>query len=246
MKNFFSSRREIARRLSGGKPVVFLDYDGTLARIRRSPEKAVPSRKAREAVGRLARNGVQVVLVTGRTTGFLEKKFPETKVVAEHGAGWPMSRITRAAGKLLEGISEKFPGSFVEWKKSCACLHYRNVEPAASKKLEKLADSVLEPLEEKRLVKVQRGKRVFEVMDFGAGDKGGAVRDVVKKAGAGAVPVVFGDDSTDEAAFTEARRWGGVAVLVGNHSGRSAAEFFVKGVGETIKALEFLNKSIRR
>ena len=46
---------DVAGRLAGRRPAVFLDYDGTLTPIIDRPEDAVISDSMREAVQRLAR-----------------------------------------------------------------------------------------------------------------------------------------------------------------------------------------------
>ena len=77
---------EIARRLAGRRPVVFLDYDGTLTPIVARPELAILSHGMRSQVEALSRH-CPVAIVSGRDRGDVEKLvgLPELVYAGSHG-----------------------------------------------------------------------------------------------------------------------------------------------------------------
>jgi len=69
------------------KPLLFLDYDGTLVPIRELPEMAVPDMQLISLAEKLAAVS-DVVIISGRDRDFLGKWFSnlDLTLVAEHGA----------------------------------------------------------------------------------------------------------------------------------------------------------------
>ena len=67
-----SNREELARRLAGKRPAVFLDYDGTLTPIVDRPEDAVISAGMRKVVRALARR-CPVCVVSGRDRAVVQE-----------------------------------------------------------------------------------------------------------------------------------------------------------------------------
>src|SRR5215467_679038 len=68
MRYLFDHWPEIAQRLqSAGSVALFLDFDGTLARVRPHPDEAGLNNATRRAITRLARNPrVRVCVISGR------------------------------------------------------------------------------------------------------------------------------------------------------------------------------------
>src|SRR5215467_15647167 len=86
LKNALGETEALAGRFAARRPVVFLDYDGTLTPIRDRPEEAVISDSMREAVRRLAER-VPVIVVSGRDRKVVQKlmSLDNLVVAGDHG-----------------------------------------------------------------------------------------------------------------------------------------------------------------
>ena len=208
------------------RPLLFLDYDGTLAPIVDDPAAAVPHPAVPDLVAELGR-AHPVVVVTGRDLAALSRLLGgRTRAVGLHGAeeGWSdgtvETRATEAWAEALGRLREAVPeaeGVVVEDKGAAFAVHYRAApDPdAARAALETWARAVPDGL-----VPIW-GKRVVELRADGV-SKGTAVARI---AGAhpDRTPVYLGDDVTDEDAFAalQALRQPSVTVKVGD--GETAA-----------------------
>ncbi len=194
------------------KPVLFLDYDGTLVPIRELPELAVPDRRLISLAERLA--GLSgVVIISGRNRDFLDEWFSglNMTLVAEHGAfvrhpdgRWESSLDDDARWKedlkpLFNRFTARCKGSFVEEKRASLSWHYRNADEdlSALRAIElknELEESILNmPLQ------VIDGHKVVEVKMAGY-NKGSAAKKLLA-AGRNDFIMAIGDDKTDEELF---------------------------------------------
>ena len=129
-----------ARRL-----ILLLDYDGTLVPTVLSPELALPDDALLDLLRRLStRRRTELHLLSGRTTGFLERWFSSLPIHlhAEHGS------FSRAPGKtqwrrrdhpdpswqesvrpILADFARRTPGALVEVKEAGLAWHWRAAEP---------------------------------------------------------------------------------------------------------------------
>src|ERR687895_102374 len=114
---------ELARRLAGKVPAVFLDYDGTLTPIVDRPEDAVISQDMRNAVRRLA------------------KRSPEGTIEREEGAEFEA---------LLDGVRtwlheelDPIEGALVEPKRTSVAIHYRLVSDEERPRVKEVVDTLL-------------------------------------------------------------------------------------------------------
>ena len=128
------------------KRALFLDYDGTLVNINRSPRKAEPDNELYEILDKLAENkGTNVILLTGRDKDTFEKWFSikDYTLIAEHGfwlkeAGkeWlspDSGRLNNDWKELVLPIikfyRDRIPGTIIEEKTHSISWHYRNADP---------------------------------------------------------------------------------------------------------------------
>ncbi len=124
------------------------------------------------------------------------------------------------------------PGVIVEDKAISTGLHYRQAPASAADALTLATD-----LAESTGLTLQPGHMVLELRTPGS-DKGGAVTAFMAEAPfLGAVPVMLGDDQTDEAGFRAAEALGGFGVLVGPIR-RTAARYSLRDVPEVMDWLE--------
>lgn len=189
-----------------GRPLLLLDYDGTLAPIVPDPASAYPHPQVPELLRQLIDRGIPLYVVTGRRVEDLARLLPVPRlpVVGVHGleegeVGGPVRRhLPQGAAEALEAVRCRLPpipGLRVEDKGLSLALHYRGLpdEEAAERALTRWASHLPEGLE------ALAGKKVLEVRPRGAG-KGEAVRALAGRH-PGRIPVYLGDDLTDEQAF---------------------------------------------
>ncbi|HET9965714.1 MAG TPA: trehalose-phosphatase [Rubrobacter sp.] len=252
---------ELAQRLAGRRPAVFLDYDGTLTPIVDRPEDAVISESMRNAVRELAKR-CPVCVVSGRDRRVVQELMgvDDLIVAGSHGfdiwspAGGEIQREEgEEFGGLLEGVEARLreelggiEGALVEPKKSSVAAHYRLVSEDERPRVGRVVEKIL--AEHPDGLKVTPGKMVYEVQPNIDWDKGKAVlyllgaldldRDDV-------VPIYLGDDITDEHAF-EALATKGIGIFVGRAddpevAGRTtAADYVLHDVPEVERFLDTL------
>jgi trehalose 6-phosphate phosphatase len=205
------------------KAALFLDLDGTIVPIACKPDDVTASTACRIVLRRaLDHLGGRLAVLSGRTIDSVDQVLGGTVrcVAGVHGLQRrtplghlhlqpPHIRIADATS-VLESLARAQPGLLVEAKGASVAIHYRAAAGAE--------DAVLETVE--RLAQasglvVQRGKAVAELRTPGP-DKGSALRRFMLEAPfAGHLPIVIGDDLTDESAFAEAAKLGGVGIIVG-------------------------------
>ncbi|MEM1116301.1 MAG: trehalose-phosphatase [Bacteroidota bacterium] len=203
------------------RPLLFLDYDGTLAPIVGDPAAAWPHPEVPALLPALA-EAHAVVVVTGRDLGTLARLLGGVRVraVGLHGseAGWSDGTVEHRAGEafadVLAGLRASVPeaeGIRVEDKGHAFAVHYRHApDPEAARdRLRGWAASVPDGLAQ------VWGKAVVELRPADV-SKGTAVTQIAAEH-PDRTPVYLGDDVTDEDAFgaLQALRTPSVTVKVG-------------------------------
>ncbi|MPS53108.1 trehalose-phosphatase [Alcaligenaceae bacterium SAGV3] len=205
---------------------LFLDLDGTLAPIASGPETASVPSSTIALLRRLApATDGALAVVSGRTIETVDRLLHPLRVPVAglHGAQWrgpdgqvsavPMDR-ERAARLLarLRAIAAGHAGTRVEDKDISFAIHYRQAPGRESRIRREVAEAAaaFEPD-----YVLQFGKMVAEVRPRGA-DKGNAIERFMAIAPfSSRLPVMAGDDLTDEAAFATVARLGGVSIKIG-------------------------------
>lgn len=202
---------------------LFLDMDGVLAPLAPTPAAVGPVARRTLALKAIERRlGGRVAIVSGRTIAEIDRISDRALAAASgvHGLERrrPDGSIERGAAD--EGVAQALdaftrfaatrPGMIVEDKGVSAGLHYRQA-PAEARAAEALANR----LQFETGLTLQPGHMVLELKTPGA-DKGTAVAAFMREAPfKGAIPVMLGDDLTDEYGFEAAAALGGYGVLVG-------------------------------
>jgi trehalose 6-phosphate phosphatase len=214
---------------------VFLDFDGSLSEIARTPEVAVAARGAAELLVRLAQRYQVVAVVSGRRVDEVRDKLGNpsgVRLFGLYGAeGGDLADRTaieagrRAVEEILPHVLEVaagVEGSLVEPKGSNLAVHYRlapNPEAAHAALLAALA-----PLAHAVGLRVVEGKRVLELVPPGAPTKG----DLVLREARDLQGVLYaGDDLADIDAFAAVDALtaaGAVGVKVAVRSAETPAE----------------------
>jgi len=244
------SALENLKKISGPdqtrKPVVFLDYDGTLTPIVDHPELAVLAPDMREAVRRLAEK-TTVAIISGRdredvmrlvdlgnvfyagSHGFDISGPHGTRIEFEQDQSF-LSSLARAAD-LLEKKLKNIHGAQVERKKFAVAIHFRRADPKDHSRVEELVDEVHACFSNLRKT---GGKMIHELRPNMDWDKGKAVHwllKALKYSPAMALPIYIGDDLTDEDAFRELQDYG-IGIVVRDENRMTAAHYALENTHE--------------
>ncbi len=191
--------------------VLFLDYDGTLRELMRTPEEAAPTPEIRELLAGLAEMpNTSVHIVSGRHRDNLDLWFGDLGVhlSAEHGFAWrDPGQSWREQGsvdlswlpvvqEILLDVSEEVPGTRLERKPCALAWHYRMADPDYGTWRARELHSQLEQDLAHLPVDILHGHRVIEIRAAGI-HKGGYLRQVLVHEPEGAFVMCIGDDRTD-------------------------------------------------
>lgn len=218
---------------------LFLDFDGTLVDIAERPDAVRVDARLRSVMHALhARLAGRIAVVSGRPAAEVRALLgADIAIVGSHGMEFAGRVPERPAGldealAAMRALAVRYPGVLAEDKPLGAGLHFR-LCPAAEAECLALAGA----LAEAHGLHLQPGKMMVEVRAAG-GDKGSAVRALMREPGAaGTRPVFMGDDLTDEPGFAAAAELGGAGVLVGEPRA-TAARYRLAGVEATLAWLE--------
>ncbi|MEZ0351545.1 trehalose-phosphatase [Mycobacterium sp. pR1184] len=214
------------------RPVVFLDFDGTLSDIVDNPDAAVLVHGAAEALRALAAQ-CPVAVISGRdlkdvqgrvnvdglwyagSQGF-ELLGPDGTHLENSAAVAAATVLADAATELTESLRD-LPGTVVEHKRFAVTVHYRNADPACVDRVVTTASR----LGRARHLRVTQGRKVIELVPNVAWNKSDTPDWLLERilaedrtaASPAALPIYIGDDLTDEDAF-DAVRFDGVGIVV--------------------------------
>jgi alpha,alpha-trehalose-phosphate synthase [UDP-forming]/trehalose-phosphatase len=242
------------RHLARHSPLVILcDLDGTLVPFAASPEEAVPSADVQKLVRDLSSlPDVVFAIVSGRARENLEQVFPETILVAEHGA----ARRARGAWEIqstlpvnldalceqLAALLRNYAGAKIERKSVSLVLHYRKVE---AKLRDECAIAVTAICEDfvRLNPSYECSPSVLAVeLRPSRARKATAVSWARDLAGDGARIIALGDDITDESMF-DALMPRDESVRVRNDDIRvSGARWDLSGPADVVQFLQSLLK----
>jgi trehalose 6-phosphate phosphatase len=205
---------------------VFLDFDGTLAPLCARPEQVRLSDGTRRALERLVRDRrVSVAIVSGRRRGDLIGQLRLPRVQCWGLFGWERRdrcSLPRGARSELSRVRVTLRSAFrglagvrVEDKGLAVSVHVRGVPPKTVRQARDVLRHTLAG--SGRHLHVLAGSKVWDVVPRQVAGKGSVVRDAVRGARRGFLPVYVGDDVTDEPAFAALAR--GITVRVGASRG---------------------------
>src|SRR3954470_6604446 len=220
---------EIIADAGGKRPVVFLDYDGTLAPIVNHPEDAWLSESMRQTLRSLTAR-VPVAILSGRDLDDIRGRVLVDGIVYAGSHGFDIAGagglrrelgaaylpvLDKAEMELREALDE-IPGAQLERKHFSVAAHYRNVNETDAFKVALAADAVAA---KHRKLRRLDGKKVYELLPDIDWNKGKAVLwllETLDLEGRNPLPIYIGDDRTDEDAFRALEKRG-VAILVSEH-----------------------------
>jgi trehalose 6-phosphate phosphatase len=248
--------RAAPRHRAHGRPLaasadwaLFLDIDGTLAKIAPRPDKARVAEPLKETLAELAPClGGAVALVSGRSVAAVDALVAPLRLptAGKHGQEWRdiEGRLHRVEHGLdlepvrraLHEFADGQPRLVLEDKGDAFALHYR-LAPEREAAARALVTSLVGGYQ--GALSLLDGSKVFDIKPTVV-DKGRAVATFMTQAPfAGRRPVFVGDDLTDEDGFAAAERLGGYGVLVGPRCG-SRADYHLPDVAAVTRWLERL------
>lgn len=203
---------------------MFLDFDGTLAPIVDDPASARISSNTRRTIERLRLlSDGAVAMLTGRELADLDNLLGASSMPAAGSHGLEMRGIvsvdtTGACQDARLAEPARVLGEYgrenellVEFKPGAVAVHYR-ARPALGAACREMVERVASSNEALRFM---HGNMVSEVALAGI-DKGTALRQFMTHLPfAGRLPVMAGDDVTDEDAMAAAQDLGGFGIKIG-------------------------------
>ncbi len=189
------------------KPVLFLDYDGTLVKIFPDPELAVADDDLKNLLGELDRR-FEMYVVTGRALEDIRNLIGiKVNIIALHGAVGIIGGkyevyvedleryidLCNVLEKESQIMIERYPGLRIYNKRGNLLFHFGRVSPSLH---DRLFGEVRE-LGSVHGLSVYRGKLIIELRIPGM-DKGKTISFLRK----GRNSIIAGDDTTDEEAFS--------------------------------------------
>jgi trehalose 6-phosphate phosphatase len=227
---------------------LFLDFDGTLARLRPRPEEVWMESSARQALTDLVRiPRLRIWVISGRRQADVRARIrvPGIRYLGLHGwegrAHAALSEDTRRSlscvASWLGGLVADTPGIWIEDKEHALTVHYRGVPRPDARRARLMLDGVVAPF--RCSLRIHPGKSIWEVVPREVEDKGAAVRELMAPLRGRALPLYVGDDRMDESAF--AALPGGVTVRVGSN-GLSHAQYRLSGASEVCNFLHKLRR----
>jgi trehalose 6-phosphate phosphatase len=214
---------------------LFLDFDGTLVEIAATPEQVVVPPGLPDLLGHLYRQlGGALAIVSGRPLAQTDRLLQpfSASAAGEHGVslryddgtveelpiGIAVPQNWRAA---LESAVERWPGVRLEEKPHGVTVHYR-LAPERGNEVWRMVRALVPP--DHPWFRLLPAREAVEV-SLRSVSKGHAVERLMgHQPFHGRRPIFVGDDITDEAGMSMARRFGGVGLRVAEAFGGDPAQ----------------------
>jgi trehalose 6-phosphate phosphatase len=244
---------KIKSLIGNKKPVLFLDYDGTLTPIVSNPDDAILSDHTRDILVKLA-DKYLVAVISGRDRADVKSKVALENLIYAGSHGFDITGpdnlemeldegkkvipdLDRAEESLNKNLGH-IQGVLVERKKYAIAVHYRNVKDDM---VQEVRNAVHTELDKQESLKEGKGKKVLELKPDFEWHKGKAIewlKDALEINDEKYVIFFIGDDVTDEDAFRSIKDKG-IGIMVGDHNEKTEALYRLK---DTESVPEFLKE----
>jgi trehalose 6-phosphate phosphatase len=241
------------RRISSysGRPLLLLDYDGTLAPFRKERDKAVPYPGVTELLTALQNGGrTRLVLVSGRSVRevpHLLRMNPFPEIWGSHGwerqladGTYSIEKLTSNARRGLDvahAAARETDGlDHLEVKPVSLALHWRGVDARLSESLKTTTVQHWTSIADRYGLQMHSFDGGVELRVPGR-DKGYAVRSLLAEMGPETPTAYLGDDLTDEDAFA-ALGTAGFAVLVRSEHRPTRADVWLRPPEDLLEFLQ--------
>lgn len=235
------------------EPLVFLDFDGTLAPIANTPDEAGLANDMRELLQRFSQQ-YPTAVVSGRDTSGVQQKVGLSNIHYAGSHGYEIvgpghyhhenaeaQKLIPVLDELEKEIAEELTeieGVELERKKYALAVHFRNVPHDKEGDLKATVKNVATTFKD---IKEGSGKKVIELQPNIDWHKGHAVQELMAhmpKDDKEVFPIYIGDDITDEDAFKVMGE--GLAILVGDHGSKTQADYHLEDIGEVKEFLKWM------
>ena len=243
--------------LAGKNVMLFLDFDGTLSPIAKTPERAKMSKKIRNILIRLSKSPrIKLAIISGRKINDVRKKVGIKRVIycglhgleiKGPGIAWRLKYpakyrfVKNEIKNRLVKETSRIKGIIIEDKDPILAMHYRLLGRAGQTKALKIFERVVaeQPKGFKAVIKC--GKKVREIWPPVGWNKGKAVLWILGKITkkAKGLTIYIGDDKTDEDAFAVMKK-SGWPVFVGR-PGKTRARYYLNNTKQVFQYLLKLN-----
>lgn len=245
-------QKELVRDFHGSSErMIFLDYDGTLAKFEKKPADAKPTPELFEILDALHANSQNnLTLITGRDKEIFGKWFGHKpyNLICEHGL-WQktgdeewriLEQVSNSWFEVIFPIIERFidrtPGSSLEIKNYSLAWHYRNVDPVLGENKANELKATIQPLIANHDLEIMDGDKVLEVKVSGVNKGRASTKWLIEHEHD--YILAMGDDWTDEFMFKDLPEET-VTIKVGNK--KTVARYRLK---DTKAVYAFLRKLI--
>lgn len=178
------------------KPLVILDFDGTIVEIAKNPALARVTGKEKLGLEKLSRIA-DVAILTGRPSTFVRKQIPGRKirVLGLHGnKNLKRTPALKQAETQVRTMLSGTKGIIFEEKSSGFVVHYRKVPPQNAFKVRRAVESTARKFKGK--IKLVDARKAFEFLAHDAKTKKDTLREIVEE-NKGRLVVFVGDDQSD-------------------------------------------------
>ena len=259
MKYLFSQFSKIKELLSNKFVLLLLDYDGTLTPIVQTPSKAIIHKDTKGLLEKLSRSPYcKIGIISGRKLEDIKNivgidniiyagnhglEIQGPKIKFESQVSPRLKSIMRNVATDMKKQLSSIKGALVEDKGLTLSVHYRLVSKKDMLAFEKIVSKIINPYIVGDKIKVNPGKKVYEIKSPVKWDKGKVVlwflaRQQFILGEKNVLPIYIGDDITDEDAFKALKRKG-LTVFVGK-PGNSKADYYLKNTEEVTKFLRLI------
>ncbi len=234
------------------RPLLLLDYDGTLEPHVRVPEQAAPTPRVRALLAEAA-DLCRTYVVSGRPAAVLERWLGELPIglVSEHGLsikhplGGSWSEPPRIDPRVLDEVVEplfrdfcqRTPGSRIERKAASIAWHHRGSDPRLGAWRANELSAHLGARLGGQPYSVLLGSRVVEVRHIDI-TKGAAARQILAANPDTDLVLCAGNDRTDEEMFAAFAGSEVPSILVHVGGSNTSAAYFVETPEELVGELE--------
>jgi len=260
MDYLFSQFNKIERLFRNKFILLLLDYDGTLAPIVETPRKAVIHKDTKELLEKLSRSlYCKIGIISGRMLEDIKNIVGIRGIIYAGNHGLEIegpkikfeSRVSPQLKSIIRNIAADMQkrisgikGALIEDKGLTLSIHYRLVDKMDLPLFKKVLSEATRPYTAQGKIKVNSGKKVYEIKPPVKWDKGRVAlwlfaRQQFISGEKKVLPVYIGDDMADEQAFRALKRKG-LTVFVGE-PGNSIADYYLKNTEEVTKFLRLIS-----
>ena len=241
----------IARIREADQRLLLLDFDGTLVGLRRHPDDVRFSERGRKILRQLVgHENLTVAVVSGRELEKIQTLVgvEGIRYVGLHGAeragettvpSIAARQMVEAALKAAQTGLAGLRGIEIEDKHLSFAVHYRGARQPTTEAASRVVGDIVATSNDK--LRILSGKKVWEVLPREFPGKGVAVLELLARLPEKKIAIYFGDDETDEEAFSVLP--GQITVNVGSGV-NSHASFYVQSPSEVLQFLVRLEKEL--